>query len=362
MRRCADQARGRKRVGRCSLAVIAHCTCLAIAVLVLAVMSNAAGAQAAPASAPNTSFGRIYSPNTPISQPFVLATSHTDYLYSTGGQDSRHVPVRSFAKMGNWVRVADAMPALPRWAESGSQISAPDVRKVGAHYIMWFSGLANVAASGSSGGHERCIGWASSTNPLGPFSTSHSPPPICQSSVYAGAFDPRTFVVSGKEYLLWASNGPGGARNAVTDRIFVQSLATDGLTLEGSPVELLRANLSWEENAIASPDMLVTGSRYYLVFSGGIQSDPGSGIGFAPCQGPEGPCPNTDNGPWLGSNSQGAGPNRESLFQQDGATWLAYAPNASYYDGAFPTLAVSRVALDGGALYVANFGKSQPNP
>ncbi len=323
--------------------------------------SAAATTTAQPPPAPNSDPNVIYDKSQVISEPFVLPTAKTDYLFSSGLGPSPRVPVRSYVHMGNWLKYVDALPTAPSWATSDTGVWAPDVRKIGNHYIMWFAAQSQSAPYGSPIAHPRCLSWAVAYKPIGPYS-SISIPAHCDYSDY-GDIDPRTVVFGGQEYLLWKSNDNIAPAPAPPTKIFIQKLASDGVTLEGSPVQLLTNNLPWEGTVVESPDMVQYNGQYYLFFSStnGAQS-PAAGIGVATCNGPMGPCADKYAGPWLGSNPHGAGPCEESLFQQHGATWVLYAPWANYYPGAYPVLAVSRVGFGKHLPYVAQFAGAQPQP
>ncbi len=173
-------------------------------------------------------------------------------------------------------------------------------------------------------------------------------PALCQWSDF-GDIDPRTFVDGDQEYLLWKSDDNAGEDPPTSTfqptKLWSQKLAPDGTTLEGSPTELLVRNKSWEVPLVEAPDMIKRGGRYYLFFSGSASWFPQGGIGVAFCKSPSGPCRDVYKGPWLGSSLLGSGPDEETLFEQNGATWLLYAPQAVYHPLSYPVLGVSRVAM-----------------
>ena len=101
--------------------------------------------------------------------------------------------------------------------------------------------------------------------------------------------------------------------------------------------------------------MVHAGNRYLLFFAGNSTGEPDNGIGLALCKGPGGPCTSPYSGPWLGSNVQGAGPGEETLYTQNGVTWMLYTPHALYYAYAFPRLAAARIAFTPtGMPYIAD--------
>lgn len=369
------QSKGcRRRPGRhrsrrliASAGLLATAVALALACVAGVVLATVAGsgapaaAQSDPPPAPNTQLGRIYSPRTVISEPFVLTTPKIDYLYSSGFGGTINIPLRTFTKMGKFSRAYNPLPQVPAWVQPGTNVWSPDVRKIGKTYVMWFSALAASSPPTDNQPHPRCLGWASATSPYGPFVSNATAPQLCQWSQF-GDIDPRTFLDGKQEYLIWKSDDNSVPRQHKTTKIWSQKLATNGTTLEGQPTLLLQSSRFWQGPIVESPNMVKRHGRYYLFYSGNSSGIPGSGIGLAHCKGPSGPCSSPLNGPWLGSNSNGSGPDEESLFSQDGATWLIYTPQSVYYPGSYPFLAVSRVVFGPKGPYVAEFGGAHPNP
>ncbi len=334
--------------------------------LVLAA-TGSPGAPEGPPPAPSTSLARVYT-GTVVSLPFVLATPHLDFLYASGWGSGVNIPLRTFTTMGRWSRVYNPLPVLPTWVEPGTSVWSPDVRRVGHHYVMWFSAVANDQPAGDTQDPApRCLGWARSPSPYGPFVSPDPRPALCQWSEF-GDIDPRTFVDHGQEYLLWKSDDNAGmtppGHTYKPTKLWSQRLAADGTTLEGSPTLLLTNSEAWEGAVVEAPDLVRAGGRYFLFFSSTYSFSLAevAGIGVATCAGPAGPCRAERRGPWLGSSLTGSGPDEESLFEQHGDLWLLYSPNGIYYPGAVPTLAVSRVAFAEGQPYVAAFDGAVPGP
>lgn len=303
-----------------------------------------------PLPAQPSALGRAVDPKAMIADPDVLVGRRADYLYSSAtGYSPPYLPVRTFHVLGRWGRPTDAMPLLPAWADSW--IWNPDVRLVGGRYVMWFTAPLRGAALPTTRGPPRCLGWATASSPLGPFHPS-AEPSVCQMGWF-GAIDPQTVRASGgQEWLYWKSDGNSVPRAQRPTIIWAQRLATDGVTLEGRRVAILSDRRPWEGTVVESPQMVRENGHYYLFFSGNVSGSTLMGIGVARCRGPAGPCANPERGPWLGS-VQGARPvGEESLFDEDGATWLLYSPQ-----GLFQTLMVSMVAFGPRGPYVAAFGQ-----
>jgi hypothetical protein len=276
-----------------------------------------------------------------------MAGNTTDYLY-TGSSDygPPNVPVRAFTDLGSLGAKSDAMPVLPRW--SRGWIWAPEVRYVHGRYVMWFAS-GDVDDVLPSGVPAECIGEAVSNSPLGPFEAAQRPL-ICGPW---GSIDPRTFLApDGQLWLDWKPdlNAGWGWGQTQPTALWAQRLAPDGMTLEGRAYELLSATSKWEYQLIEAPDMVYADGRYYLFFSS-------KGIGEAVCRGPAGPCEEPQARAFLGANPLGPVPSEESLFTQDGMTWLLFDPTSTFF---YRKLAVARIAFGAEGPYVAAFDGAVP--
>ena len=309
-----------------------------------------------PPPAPNNAVGETIEATEPISDPFVMPTADLDYMYSSGfAGTGPNLPLRTFQKIELLGSASDAMPQSPAWAVRDKALWGPDVRKVGNTYVMWYTAMWKKTMP--TGGLPRCIGWATSSSPYGPFVDPAPAPRICQLDDF-GDIDPRTFVdPSGQEWLHWKSDDNAGNTPQLTriTKFWAQKLASDGTTLEGSPTIMYQADKDWEVGTVEAPQMVLDHGHYYLFFSGNSSASEANGIGLGTCEGPAGPCQSPYIGPWLGSNMQGAGPGEISLFQQGGNTWVLYTPHSIYVPFAAPALAVARVAFGPDGPYVARF-------
>jgi hypothetical protein len=309
-----------------------------------------------PPAAPNNAVGQTIEPTEAISDPFVMTTPDLDFMYSSGfGGAGPNLPLRTFQAVEQLSSVSDAMPQAPSWAQRDQAFWGPDVRRVGNAYVMWYTAMSN--AKLPTGAFARCIGWATSSSPYGPFVDPAPAPRICQLDDF-GDIDPRTFVdPSGQEWLLWKSDDNAGSTGQLMriTKFWSQKLAADGTTLEGSPTIIYQADKDWQFGLVEAPQIVLDHGIYYLFFSGNASQAAASGIGLGTCDGPGGPCRSPYPGPWLGSNLQGEGPGEVSLFQQGGNTWMLYTPHSLFVPYAAPALAVARVAFGPDGPYVASF-------
>ncbi len=298
--------------------------------------------------------------HTPMPDPSVLEGGHLDYLYtSAAGLSPPNIPVRPFRQLEHLGPEVDALPTLPPWTHGGTW--AADVRHVGGHYVMWFSApdFHDVLLTGAP---AKCLGVAVASSPLGPF-VPGATPVFCGPS---GTIDPRTFVApDGQLWLYWKADtnalwGPAQNPDVPTNMpttLWAQRLAPDDVNLIGPPHEILVATEGWEHKLIEAPDMVDHDGHYYLFFSTNPSYQDSDGIAVAFCHGPAGPCDEPYGGPLLGSNTLGLGPGEESLFTQDGATWVLFSPTGTSF---FRQMAVARVGFGPSGPYIAEFAGRVP--
>jgi arabinan endo-1,5-alpha-L-arabinosidase len=118
--------------------------------------------------------------------------------YSEEGDELLNIQLARSKDLSSWEHLGDAMPAKPAWAKTTQKFWAPHVSKVGALYVMYFSGEPDAQTAGL------CLGVATSASPTGPFKPEASPL-LCGHSFEN--IDPMLFrdPVSGKNLLYWGS-------------------------------------------------------------------------------------------------------------------------------------------------------------
>jgi GH43 family beta-xylosidase len=254
------------------------------------------------------------------SDPLLYLSHGHYYLYTSGIPGSRaiNVPVASATTFGDWTPSTDALPVLPPWAVPDFTW-APDIHQFGSSYVLYFTALVK----GTSPAMQ-CIGAATGTSPVGPF-TAEATPFICQTD-QGGTIDPRVFTDSdGTRWMLFKSDQNIGGANAPT-KMWSQRLTSDGLGLIGQPALLMQPDEPWQGTIVEAPDMVKVGGSYWMVYSGNWFNQTDYAIGMARCAGPAGPCADTSPTPLLGSNAQGVGPGEASLYQDQSGVWLLYSP------------------------------------
>jgi beta-xylosidase len=171
-----------------------------------------------------------------------------------------------------------------------------------------------------------------STDPLGPFVDSSPEPLVCQVDL-GGTIDADALRdADGKLYLYFKNDGNRVGKHSA---IWGQQLAPDGLSVVGSPVELIRDDKAWEQKLVEAPTMVHSPIGYELFFSaaffGWNDDQPLSpyGMGFASCAGPLGPCSKSPDNPILHSyNDRQAGclsgPGHQSIFEVGAGRFISF--------------------------------------
>ena len=279
-------------------------------------------------------FVPVYRTNFP--DPFVLQHDGRYLAYATNAdRDQANVQMAVSPDLVNWAplkdgeKLHDAMPVLPAWAERG-WTWAPEVMKLEDRYLLFFT--AREKASG-----RQCTGVATSTDPLGPFTSSALEPLICQRDL-GGTIDASPFRdADGKLYLYYKADA--NAVGKPTD-IYVQPMTPDGMGLTGEPTVLLTNDVPWEAHVIESPTMVRQGSAYVLFYSAnhfGWETDQRLSpyaMGYATCAGPAGPCKDAPENPILYSymdKTAGclSGPGHQAVFEADGRQYIMFHAHAA---------------------------------
>ncbi len=235
----------------------------------------------------------------------------------------------------DWTRLSgwDALPNLPSWAEVGNTW-APSVvyDSTDNDFVMYYA--ATDAASG-----EQCIGRATSSSPIGPYTDNSSFPVVCQNGTYpypvvdngnfGGSIDPDVFTDnSGSSWLIWKSDG-----NHIGTNTYIWSIrlsADDEPITADSPTPLMQALKPWQSGIVEGPDMYETPTTntYYLFYSASQEGTSTYGVGWASCpQGPAAACTDeSGSGPLLGTQPGVSGPGGPDVYTVSGGqTVMAFA-------------------------------------
>ncbi len=257
-----------------------------------------------------TSTGLVYPFDFP--DPSVILAGQTYYAYATNSV-AGNIQIIDSTDLIHWTAVGNALPQLPAWA-SAHYTWAPSVALIGGSYVLYYA--VDVAGTG-----RECISVATASQPQGPFADTSSAPLECQKAL-GGSIDPASFLdTNGTPYLVWKSGGPGSSK------IWSQQLAPSGTSFVPgtNPALLLVPSQPWEAGTVEAPNLVTTGGRDYLFFSGNDWNSANYAVGVAACTGPLGPCSDATPNPILAGGHGVAGPGGESVFADtSGDYWIAF--------------------------------------
>jgi beta-xylosidase len=274
--------------------------------------------------------------------PFVLNTGGTYYAFATNAGPT-NVQGMSSADLVDWTTLPDALPNLPAWAERGFTW-APGVLPRPAGYVLFYT--VRVRRTG-----RQAISLAQSSDPEGPYVDTSTAPLIFQRSL-GGSIDPSPFVdADNSAYLLWKVDA-----NAIDlpSSLWVQPLASDGLSLVGSPTRLLDFDAPWEDPLIEAPALVLADGTYFLFYSANWWNADRYAIGYATASSVLGPYTKvTTEGPWFASDANVAGPGGQELFTDaTGQLRMAYhgwQPGQVGYPGGARSLRLASVSFTNGS-------------
>jgi hypothetical protein len=275
--------------------------------------------------------------------PDVVLSGSTYYAFTTGTALGNHLQAlvdTSGSPQSGWGSFtghdygSSALPVVPAWEQPDTQTS-PGVFFWGGRWLLYYDAAQD--------GHAADTGWdclsvatAATLSPGSPVFTDHSTQPLTCLGGLGGAIDPSPFVdpVTGRAYLVWKSNDGGSSQPAY---LWSQQLSSDGLSLVGSPQQLLAQDMTDFpfETTIENPDMVYADGTYFLLFSTGIWNSTSYSETYATCAGPTGPCAQFQPTPILSSYGSAAGPGGGSLFQDASGAWMigysAWQPGCTNY-------------------------------
>jgi arabinan endo-1,5-alpha-L-arabinosidase len=251
--------------------------------------------------------------------PDVLQVEDVYYAYATN-TEPYNIQVSSSTDLVNWTPVSEALPELPDWArDEFGFVWAPDVSETEDGYLMYFVARYRIGEGGT-----QCIGAAVSDSPEGPFEPVGDEPFICQVDE-GGSIDPATYIdTDGQRYVLWKNDGNSGG--GIT-WLYIQPVSDDGLTLEGEPTQLIKADKAWEGILVEAPTLWKHDEQYYLFYSANAYYSPSYGVGYAVADDILGPYEKPSSDPLLETSIREGivGPGGQDIvLDEDGDTWMLF--------------------------------------
>ena len=246
--------------------------------------------------------------------PSVLLVGDTYYAYATEGPGGA-IQVLASKDLEHWSVRTRALANRPAWAKPGP-IWAPSVHAIGGRLVLYYATRSKVSG-------QQCISAAVADDPAGPFFDPSAVPLICQDDL-GGSIDPDVYLDElGFAHLTWKSEDETVGGSA---RLWTQALGKDGLSVNGLPKELLRADLGWQHKTIENPSMLKLDGTWILLYSGNRWNTDGYAIGYAVCDGATGPCHHRGDGRVRTSGRTFEGPGGADAFPtRGGRVGVAFA-------------------------------------
>ena len=244
--------------------------------------------------------------------PGVLHDGATYVLTCTSDNAADAFPIYTSPDLAHWTPVGHVFPSSSRPAWANGLFWAPEIHRVGAQYVAYFS--ARATADG-----KLSIGAATAPTALGPF-TDRGAPLLHDAST--GLIDASEInAPDGTPYLLWKEDG--NATSAPTP-IHAQALAPDGVTLVGARATLITNDQPWEGPTTEGPFMVEHGGEFFLFYSGNSFADATYAVGVARGPSPLGPMTKA-TGPILVTGGAWVGPGHCSVVDApSGGTAIVY--------------------------------------
>ncbi|MFI5912042.1 family 43 glycosylhydrolase [Dactylosporangium sp. NPDC051541] len=233
------------------------------------------------------------------------------------GETTPHlIPILRSTDLFHWTYAGDAFTTRPAWAEPGAGLWAPDIRRIGDTYVLYYT----VTDTTLNPGDDSAIGVATAPTPLGPWTDSGRPvvaPRPAPGGGFLWTFDPA--LLSDAQGRLWLYYGSyfGG--------IYTAPLTADGLTVAGSATQVAIDN-RYEGAYVVRHD------GWYYLFASAANCCAGPTTGYSVFAGrsrtPTGPFLDREGVSLLASRVGGT-----PVIQPDGDRWVGTGHNAVVTDG-----------------------------
>jgi len=176
------------------------------------------------------------------------------FMVCTGGR----FPIRQSRDLILWTDTGVTVLSedKPPWAANGHRNWAPEIHLVDQQYVAYFTTV--------NGGDVLCIGAATASDPLGPYTVTGGP--LVEDPV--GVIDATFVEDQGAPFLVYKIDG--NSKGQPTP-IYARQLAADGLGFAGDPVQvLINEGNTWEGGVVEAPWMIKRGGYFYLFYSGNV--------------------------------------------------------------------------------------------
>lgn len=256
------------------------------------------------------------------------------YAVCTGGS----FPIRTSRDLVMWSDTGAAvLPAgKPSWAANGFRNWAPELHRVGAQYVAYFTTV--------NGGDKLCIGAATASDPTGPYTESAGP--LVQNPL--GVID-ATYVEDGaSKYLIYKIDGNSQGQPTP---IFARELGEDGLSFVGEPVQVLVNDPNSWEGGVVEAQWVVARDGFFFMFYSGNVYDHRYRTGVARSVSVTGPYEKLGP-PILANNETWVGPGHGSVIPVGGLDYFVYHAwrnkGDGTNDGAGRMVLVDRIIYENG--------------
>jgi len=194
--------------------------------------------------------------------PDVTRIDGAYYAVTTSGGWAPTFRILRSADLRTWSIAGSVFRRSPRWAKDS--FWAPELAKLpSGGYALLYSAYP----------HRRrgrtwfCLGVATARSPLGPWRDLGRP----LRCTPRGTIDPTPVAAGGRLYLVYKEDGNAFDRPTP---ILLQRLRGDGRELLGTPRELIRNRVRWEDEVAEAPSLVRRDGWWHMLYSGGLCCSP----------------------------------------------------------------------------------------
>jgi len=220
--------------------------------------------------------------------PSFLQVGGMSYAFSTNS-GGKNIQVATSKDGQTWsLSNVDALPSVGSWATTGKTWAPDVIQRSDGTFVMYYT-AHNVNPD------TQCIGTATSTNPMGPY-TPQATSLACPASE-GGAIDPAGFRDDDGTYWVvykvdgnsLGGGGPcGNEDGSHSTPIRLQKLANDAITPVGDPITILDRSTA-DGPLIEAPSLIKRNGIYVVSFSSNCFNTPLYDISYATATSVTGP-------------------------------------------------------------------------